>query len=146
MNINIVHKTLILDMYGFSGVAINKNWAATGFKLMDKMWERVKAEHIRHKGRNIWVYGENDELFTGIEVEMVPESGTALEQKTVNLSQYAYCKHIGAYSKIGETGSKGLAELHARGLKTCLPYIEIYGHWTEDETKLETELFWCLEN
>ena len=36
-------------------------------------------------------------------------------------------------------------ELENRGLETILPYIEVYGHWNNDETKLETELYMCLK-
>jgi len=36
-------------------------------------------------------------------------------------------------------------ELKRMGLKTTDPYIEIYGHWTADETKLETELLMAFE-
>ena len=36
-------------------------------------------------------------------------------------------------------------EMEEQGLKTCLPYLEIYGHWTPDETKLETGMLWCLK-
>ena len=35
-------------------------------------------------------------------------------------------------------------ELKKKGFEIVLPYIEIYGHWTTDETKLETELLMCL--
>ena len=36
-------------------------------------------------------------------------------------------------------------ELDAQGYETELPYIEIYGHWNNDETKCETELFMSLK-
>jgi hypothetical protein len=36
-------------------------------------------------------------------------------------------------------------ELKRRGYETGLPYIEIYGHWTNDETKLETDLLTNLK-
>lgn len=36
-------------------------------------------------------------------------------------------------------------ELKNKGYETVLPYIEIYGHWTNDETKLETELLMPLK-
>jgi hypothetical protein len=36
-------------------------------------------------------------------------------------------------------------ELKIRGFDTCLPYVEIYGHWTNDETRLETELLISLK-
>jgi hypothetical protein len=35
-------------------------------------------------------------------------------------------------------------ELKRNGFSPGFPYIEIYGHWTEDETKLETELLMSL--
>ena len=36
-------------------------------------------------------------------------------------------------------------ELTKQGYEVILPYIEIYGHWTRDENKLETELLMCLK-
>jgi len=36
-------------------------------------------------------------------------------------------------------------ELKKRGFETDLPYVEIYGHWTDDEAKLETELLMSLK-
>ena len=36
-------------------------------------------------------------------------------------------------------------ELNKRGLVIELPYIEIYGHWTNDDDKLETELLMALK-
>ena len=38
-----------------------------------------------------------------------------------------------------------ISELKSKGLETELPYIEIYGHWTSDETKFETELLMTLK-
>jgi hypothetical protein len=36
-------------------------------------------------------------------------------------------------------------EIKRRGFETTLPYVEIYGHWNNDESKLETELLMCLK-
>jgi hypothetical protein len=36
------------------------------------------------------------------------------------------------------------AALNAQGLTTTSPMIEVYGHWTQDESKLETETFVAL--
>jgi hypothetical protein len=36
-------------------------------------------------------------------------------------------------------------ELKNKGFEIRLPYIEIYGHWINDETKLETELLMNLK-
>jgi effector-binding domain-containing protein len=145
MNIDIIEKNFSLVLYGVSGVAVNKNWGETGSRLMDEMWKQVKACNLKHKGMNVWVYEENNKMFTGIEPQGTPENNIPLELKNISLPKYAYYKHIGPYSQLREAGSKVLAELARRDLKTGLPYIEIYGHWTADETKLETELLWGLK-
>jgi effector-binding domain-containing protein len=69
----------------------------------------------------------------------------ALSKKTISLTKYAYYKHVGPYHLIKQAGQNINAELKQKGFETTLPYIEIYGHWTNDETKLETELLMCLK-
>jgi len=145
MDISIIDKNFSLNLYGISGTPINRNWTETGFKLMDEMWKQIKSGGLKHKGLNVWVYEENNKMFAGVEMEGGPLTDIALEPKNINLPKYAYYKHIGPYKQIGSAGSKVLNELERRGIKTCWPYIEIYGHWTADETKLETELLWCLK-
>ena len=145
MNLEIINKNLRLDIYGFSGTAISKDYSGTAFKLMDKMWQIVKSNDLKHKGLNIWVYEQNEKVFAGVELDDSPKHDTGLEQKNITLIKYAYCKHIGPYNLIKQTGQKMTSELKDRGFETTFPYIEIYGHWTNDEAKLETELLMCLK-
>ena len=83
-------------------------------------------------------------VFAGVELDNIPEHDTGLEQKRITLTEYAYYKHIGPYNLIKQVGLNMQNEIKSMGFETCLPYIEIYGHWTNDETKLETELLMCL--
>ncbi|BAU54427.1 hypothetical protein [Mucilaginibacter gotjawali] len=145
MNIEIINRKLKLEISGFSGVAANKNYAGTAFALMDKMWPVIKLKGLKHKGLNIWVYEANEKVFAGVELEDPVTSDTGLEQKTVLLAKYAYYKHIGPYSRLKQKGDNMHNELRKMGLKPVLPYIEIYGHWTSDETKLETELIMAVD-
>ncbi|HZV12928.1 MAG TPA: hypothetical protein VFA55_06910 [Candidatus Kapabacteria bacterium] len=140
----VIRENYSADLYGYAGVAVNRNWADTGMSLMNKMWQEVKSNHLKHKGINIWVYEEKDRMFAGVELETPPQMETTLELKKIHLPRYAYYKHVGPYNKIGETCSKVLNELNQKWIKTQWPYLEIYGHWTEDASKLETELLWCL--
>ena len=144
MKIEIINKELKLDISGFGGVAVNKNYAGTAFALMDKMWPVIKSKGLKHKGLNIWVYEDNQQVFAGVELVDHSATDTGLEQKSVLLTKYAYYKHIGPYSGIKQAGDNMQNELRELGLKSVLPYIEIYGHWTNDETKLETELIIAL--
>jgi hypothetical protein len=145
MNLEIITKNLTLDIYGFSGTALNKDYAGTAFTLMDKMWQIVKANGLKNKGLNIWVYEQNDQVFAGVQLDNNPKNDIGLEQKNITLVKYAYYKHVGAYNLIKQTGQKMANELKNRGFETTLPYVEIYGHWTNDESRLETELLMCLK-
>jgi predicted transcriptional regulator YdeE len=145
MNIEIIEQPLSLTIHGFSGIAANKDYAATAFKLSDRTWQTVKSNNLKNKGLNIWVYEQNESVFAGVELNEIPNINTGLEQKTITLLKYAYYKHIGAYNLIKQAGLNMRNDVKNKGLETSLPYIEIYGHWTKDETKLETELLICLK-
>lgn len=145
MDIEIIHTELEIDVFGFSGVAINNDFAGTAFSLMNKMWQEVKSNNLQHKGQNIWVYESEKRVFAGVELNEESSLSTGLERKQIRLLKYAYYKHIGPYHLIKHVGQRMNDELKSRGYQTVLPYIEIYGHWTEDEAKLETEMFMSLK-
>ncbi len=145
MKLQIINEKLRLDIHGFSSTAPDKDYIGTAFKLMDRMWQIVKSNSLKNKGHNIWVYEENERVFAGVELDESPKNDTGLEQKSISIVKYAYCKHIGPYNLIKQTGQNMKNELQDRGFETTFPYIEIYGHWTNDETKLETELLMCLK-
>jgi effector-binding domain-containing protein len=145
MKVEIINQALTLDVYGFSGTAINKDYSGEAFKLMDRMWKVVRAAGLQNNGMNIWIYEPGEIVFAGIELTEIPRINTELQHKIITLTQYAHSKHIGPYNLIKQTGQNMRDELKQRGFKTVLPYIEIYGHWTSDESKLETELLMCLK-
>jgi hypothetical protein len=144
MNIEIINKPFPLDIFGFSAIAANKDYAGTAFRLMDKMWQVVRSNNLKNKGLNVWIYEPDEKVFAGVELNDIPKPGTGLEQKKLVLEKYAYYKHIGSYNFLKQTGKAMADELKKKGFEVVLPYIEIYGHWTTDETKLETELLMCL--
>jgi hypothetical protein len=140
-----INEDFKLDIYGFSGVAQNKDYVRTAFQLSDAMWHVVKGNGLNHKGKNIWVYESNEKVFAGVELNDLPAPNTELEQKSILLLKYAYYKHVGPYHLIKQSGQKMIAELKSSGLELDGPYIEIYGHWTNEEMKLETELLMSLK-
>jgi len=145
MDIEIINKPFNIDIYGFSGTALNKDYAGTAFKLSGKMWQVVKDNGIKNKGKNIWIYDTNENVFAGVEIAEPYKERSALEHKNILLEKYAYFKHIGPYSLIKQVGQRMIEEIKNKGLETKLPYIEIYGHWNNDESKLETELLMSLK-
>ena len=145
MNVEIIDRPFDLAIYGFSGIAVNKNFTETAFGLSDKMWRAIRANNLKNKGLNVWVYESNEKVFAGVELESIPNNNTGLEYKSLSLPKYAYYKHVGPYNLIKQAGQMMNEEVRKKGLGTMLPYIEIYGHWNNDPEKLETELFMCLK-
>ena len=45
-----------------------------------------------------------------------------------------------AYTELGKVHDGIHQELRDRGIQADWPSVEIYGHWAEDETELETEV------
>lgn len=145
MKTAIIESSFTLAVHGFSGTAVNKDYAATAFSLMNRMWQAVNTAHLKNKGLNIWVYDKDEKIFAGVELMDATAQNSPLEHTLVHMPKYAYHKHIGPYHLIKQAGQAMRDELKASGYQTCFPYIEIYGHWTNDETKLETELLMCLK-
>ena len=146
MELEIITSGLQFEIYGFGGIATNKDYAGTAFKLSGRMWEVVKANSLKNKGLNIWVYEADDKVFAGVELDDTSDVRPfGLEKMSVNLEKYAYYKHIGPYNQIKRAGQNMKNELTQQGYEVILPYLEIYGHWTSDESKLETELLMCLK-
>src|SRR4051812_3671344 len=104
MNIEIIQEPLTLHIHGFSGAALNKDYAGTAFKLSGRMWEIVRTKNLLNKGLNIWVYEPGEMVFAGVELDNTAEPGTGLELKTITISKYAFYKHIGPYSLLKQVG------------------------------------------
>ena len=145
MEVEIINRNFNLVIYGFSGIAIGNNYGQTGFKLMNKMWETVRANALKNKGTNVWVYESNGKMFAGVELEATPENDMGLELKQISMAKYAYYKHIGSYSGLAGAYSKMRAYLAENNFRASYPSLEIYGHWNQDESKLETEILLNLD-
>jgi len=112
--------------------------------LLNRVWPVIKSNSIPNDGINRVVYDADGTIFAGIMLDPSAEANpaaAALEHKTIRLTRYAYWKHTGPYHLIPITGAAMTKALEAQGLKTGWPMLEVYGHWTNDESKLETETF-----
>jgi len=145
MDIEILTRPFPLCIYGLSDIATSKDYVGTAFKLSGRMWELIKTHNIKNKGKNIWVYGLNDHVFAGVELEQTLDDNFGLDRMEIILEKFARYKHVGSYHLIKQTGQSMQSELAKQGYSIILPYIEIYGHWTSDESKLETELIMSLK-
>jgi len=115
--------------------------------LLNRVWPLIKSATVPNDGINRVVYDGDGSVFAGVVLnpgaESIPAAAT-LERKTIRLTRYAVWKHIGPYHLIPATGQAMTQALKAAGHQTAWPMLEVYGHWTNDESKLETETFLAL--
>src|SRR3569833_2627540 len=104
IDLQIIDEKLILVVHGFSGIAANKDYAGTAFRLMDRMRKTVRAQELKTKGLNIWIYEPGEKVFAGVELEGSPKSDSGLEQKSIVLTKYAYYKRGGPGGRGGRAG------------------------------------------
>lgn len=144
MALEIINEPFEVTLHGFSGKVLNKNYGGTGKPLMDAMWKEIKSGGIKNKGINHWVYDRGDMLFTGVELEQDLPAEYKMELKKIHLPRYVRWKHIGPYTNLKQAYDGMHAELAQRNMDFFFPFLEIYGHWTADENKLETDILFSL--
>ncbi len=85
MNIEIITKKLALAIVGFGDLAKDKDYTTTAFKLSGKKWEMVKANGIKNRGKNIWVYNVAHKVFAGAELENSSDDNDVLEKLNLHI-------------------------------------------------------------
>lgn len=111
---------------------------------MDRFWPVLKGQNVRNEGINWVVYERDGRLFAGVEAPGADERALKLERSAYSFDRYAIWKHVGPYHRLGDAYSVMLQALGAQGLRADWPRAEVYGHWTKDESKLETEIWMRL--
>ena len=145
MGVEIILRKNPLPIFGYSGKVIQRNYGETGRRLMDELWKAVRSGNFKSNGINYWMYEGNQMLFTGTAFENAPAVAGNFESRLIAPGRYALYRHIGPYSTLSEAYTNVETELQARGFSCHLPFIEIYGHWSEDEKTQETEILLSLE-
>jgi hypothetical protein len=142
MQIEIVNLTLKFNLHGLSGPVENSDYSKAGKRLMDQMWAIVKTNSLKTTGINYWVYKDMGHMFTGVELLKPSEK---LEPLSFEFTKYARYVHVGSYSLLKKVHSALRADLDKMGVKYGPYCVEKYGDWTEDESKLVTEVFYDLK-
>ncbi len=121
-----------------------KSYGQEIMALLGRVWPVIKAGAIANDGINRVVYDNDGEVFAGVVLTgtaaAAEEEKDGLKRKTIRLTRYAYWKHIGPYHLLPVTGAAMRKIIEARATLGW-PMIEVYGHWTSDESRLETETF-----
>jgi len=146
MELTIMNQGRTFELYGYSKIHDpNKSYGQEIIELLDRVWPEVRSKGYSHAGINHVVYDADGALFAGIGLLSPPDAESSLQKREWILQKYASYTHIGPYSLLGAAHSSIQSTLKASGESYMLPTLEIYGHWNEDESKLETEILYTLQ-
>jgi effector-binding domain-containing protein len=112
-----------------------------------KVWDFIKKSAIPHTGRNMALYFDDVmNLECGVIVLGPFESPGPVISSAIPGGTVATTAHIGPYHRLGEAHQAVLDWCAAEGRTLAGPSWEIYDHWTDDESKLRTDVFYLLDD
>jgi hypothetical protein len=128
------------ELWGKSSAVERDRIPETGMRLMNELWQTVKASGTPTTGINHWVYLPESRMFVGVELQPNASPPPALEPLAFELQRYLEHLHVGPYHALPAKWQALRAELAKLGETTSGPCLEIYGHHCDDEAKQETRV------
>lgn len=119
---------------------------------LDQVWTYLGAHKEVHKpgGHNIFLYhhptqrDQPMDIDFGVEVVGPFTGGGAVQFTATPAGQVAKTLHVGPYARLPAAHMAVHAWCAQNGKAIGAQSWEIYGDWVEDESKLETEIFYLL--
>jgi effector-binding domain-containing protein len=120
-------------------------------QLLDEVYRFVRAHEELATGddterwQNVMLYKDNrPDVEVGVLAARLFESEGRVIPSRLPGGEVATAIHVGDYADLGATHDAVRAHVAAFGRDLAGPRWEIYGHWREDPSELETEVFWLL--
>ena len=146
MKLELRNESRTLVLYGRTVLLdLNRSVHAQVIGAIQQTWTVVGDEGLNTTGIHYAAYEADQVLFAGIELTLQPEQ-TQLTKREYSFAQYAYFKHIGSCRLLPDVHEEIRSDLTSAGHLFDFPIIEVYGQRNEDETKLETEIYYPLQS
>lgn len=123
----------------------------SAFKVyLDQVYAAARAGLVALDGQNVFVYRDAPNQPTATDVAFgvgvtAPFVAVGNVQPTaLPVGEVATTTHWGSYGRLGAAHHAVIAWCHAHERRLAGPRWEVYGHWTEDETRLRTDVFYLL--
>jgi effector-binding domain-containing protein len=120
-------------------------------KLLDEVYGFVRRnEHLRtgqepEAWQNVMLYRDDrPSVEVGVLVAGRFERSGRVVSSELPGGEVAMAVHRGDYTRLGVTHDAVRAFAEAERRELAGPRWEIYGHWREDPSELETEIYWLL--
>ncbi|WP_051367605.1 GyrI-like domain-containing protein [Hamadaea tsunoensis] len=113
--------------------------------LLDEVHASVTWDDGGRAGRNVMVYWDDvPHVEVGVELDRPATVTGRVVRSSLPAGRVATAVHRGTYEDIDATHRAILRWCEAVGLAPRGPRWEIYGHWQEDVSLLETEISYLL--
>jgi effector-binding domain-containing protein len=114
---------------------------------LDVVWGFVRGNNLTF-GRNVAIYRNLGDgmvdMTCGVEVEQPFEEAGEVVRAYTPAGEAARGLHLGPYDRLGETYDRVAAFISQNHRQRAGVNWEVYGHWTDDAAKLETEVYMLL--
>jgi hypothetical protein len=125
--------------------------SSTFKRYLDQVYAAARAGAVHLDGQNVFVYhGAPDrptelDVAFGVGVTAAFVAVDAVQPTPLPVGEVATTAHCGNYDKLGAAHEAVVEWCRMHGRRRAGPSWEVYGHWTEDETRLRTDVFYLLE-
>jgi effector-binding domain-containing protein len=120
-------------------------------RLLDEVYGFVRGRADLATGdgnerwQNVMLYKDDrPDVEVGVLAATAFEPVGSVVSSTLPGGEVATAIHRGDYASLGATHDAVRAHAAAQERELAGPRWEIYGHWREDPSELETEIFWLL--
>lgn len=115
-----------------------------------EVWNFIRASGFTRAGRNVALYGDWNggvlNVEAGVEVTLPFEGDgrVVLSETPAGLAGHGI--HIGPYAELGRTHQAVQALIANEGRRLAGPSWEVYGHWTDDASRLRTDVYYLIRD
>ena len=120
-------------------------------RYLDQVYAAARTGVIQLDGQNVFVYrdapdrpAEADVAF-GVGATIPFAAVGNVEPTSLPVGEVATTTHWGSYAGLGAAHHAVIEWCRKNGRRRAGPRWEVYGHWTDDETRLRTDVFYLLE-
>ena len=120
-------------------------------RYLDQVYAAARTGAVHLDGQNVFVYhGAPDrptevDVAFGVGVTAPFAAVGAVTPTLLPVGEVATTTHWGSYAQLGAAHDAVIEWCRTHGRRRAGPSWEVYGHWTEDETRLRTDVFYLLE-
>jgi effector-binding domain-containing protein len=117
--------------------------------LLDGVWAFLRPSDLRTDGHNVMVYrGDvpNLEFEVGVEVSRPFDANGAVVPSQLPQGRAAHATHVGDYAGLGKAHDAVVEWCHLNGHSLSGTRWEVYGDWGPDPAKVQTDVYWQLND